>query len=483
MIEVVAGPIPADGRADALVVPVFADLTWGPGADWASESLGGWLAEYLEAMDFSGKTGQTATVPGGENLGYQQVVFVGLGDEVDAEGLRRAAGIAGRATRRYEKVTTTLHMVAVDYAAELTVVGYLLGQYRFEKYLSEPKESKTELLTLAGAAEVVEEVKRGTVLAAAVALARDLVNEPAIAKPPAELASVAERIAAEQGLDIRVYEEEEIEAERFGGLLGVSMGATNPPRMVVLRYSPEGATRTVALVGKGIVFDSGGLSLKTAKGLETMKTDMSGAAAVFGAIQAIAALELAVNVVAITPLTENLIGGSALRPGDVLRTRNGKTIEVLNTDAEGRLILADALALACEQDPDFVVDIATLTGACIVGLGPTIGGVLSEDDEAAATVIAAAKRSGEQMWRLPLEASYRRFIDSDIADVKNTSSSRYGGAITAALFLAEFVDDVPWVHLDIAGPARASSAEHYIGKGGTGFGVRTLVEVAAALAE
>ena len=339
------------------------------------------------------------------------------------------------------------------------------------------------MLTLAGAAEVVEEVKRGTVLAAAVALARDLVNEPAIAKPPAELASVAERIAAEQGLDIRVYEEEEIEAERFGGLLGVSMGATNPPRMVVLRYSPEGATRTVALVGKGIVFDSGGLSLKTAKGLETMKTDMSGAAAVFGAIQAIAALELAVNVVAITPLTENLIGGSALRPGDVLRTRNGKTIEVLNTDAEGRLILADALALACEQDPDFVVDIATLTGACIVGLGPTIGGVLSEDDEAAATVIAAAKRSGEQMWRLPLEASYRRFIDSDIADVKNTSSSRYGGAITAALFLAEFVDDVPWVHLDIAGPARASSAEHYIGKGGTGFGVRTLVEVAAALAE
>ncbi len=483
MIEVVAGPEPADGSGDALVVPVFADLSWGPGAEWAADSLGDWVGGYLEAQDFSGKKDQTAVLPGGDGFPYRRVVFVGLGDEVDAEGLRRAAGVAGAATRRYRKIVTTLHLVEVDEPAELVTFGFALGQYRFDKYRSDPKASKTEQLSLAGAADVDEGVARGLVLAEAVSLARDLVNEPAGAKPPVELAAIAERIADEQGLDIRVYDETEIEAEGFGGLRGVSLGATNPPRMVVLRYAPEGAARTVTFVGKGIVFDSGGLSLKTAKGMETMKTDMSGAAAVFGAMQAIATLGLAVNVVGITPLTENMTGGSAQRPGDVLRARNGKTIEVINTDAEGRLVLADGLALAAEGEPDLIVDIATLTGACAVALGPKIGGLFAGDDEVAVTVIAAARRSGEQMWRLPLEADYRSYIDSDVADMKNSSSQRYGGAITAALLLAEFVGDVPWAHLDIAGPARASSAEHYVAKGGTGFGVRTLVEIAAAFAE
>jgi leucyl aminopeptidase len=297
------------------------------------------------------------------------------------------------------------------------------------------------------------------------------------------LAAVAERIAADHGLEIKVYDEAEIEEGGFGGLRGVSLGATNPPRMVVLRYSPEGATRTVAFVGKGIVFDSGGLSIKTAKGMETMKTDMSGAAAVFGAVQAVAALGFSVNVIGITPLTENLTGGSAQRPGDVLRARNGKTIEVLNTDAEGRLVLADGLSLAAEDEPDVIIDIATLTGACAVALGPKIGGVFTGDDSVAKTVLAAAKRSGEQMWQLPLETDYRSYIDSDVADMQNTSSQPYGGAITAALLLAEFVGEVPWAHLDIAGPARASAAEHYVAKGGTGFGVRTLIEIAAAYAE
>jgi leucyl aminopeptidase len=483
MIEVGAGPELADGSGDALVVPVFADLTWGPGAEWAAAALGDWVTDYLEAQEFSGKVGQTATLRGGDGLSYGRVVFVGLGAEVDAEGLRRAAGSAAISTRRFETVVTTLHAVDVDGAEELVTFGFLLGQYRFDKYMSDPKPSKTDRLVLAGGADVDAGVRRGGVIAEAVSLARDLVNEPAVAKPPAELASVAQRIADEQGLEIRVYDEAEIEAEGFGGLHGVSLGATNPPRMVVLRYSPEGATRTVAFVGKGIVFDSGGLSLKTAKGMETMKTDMSGAAAVFGAVQAVASLGLSVNVIGITPITENLTGGSAQRPGDVLRARNGKTIEVLNTDAEGRLVLADGLALAAEDEPDLIVDIATLTGACAVALGPKIGGVFAGDDEVAATLIAAAKRAGEQMWQLPLEAEYRPYIDSDVADMQNTSSQRYGGAISAALLLAEFVGEVPWAHLDIAGPARASSAEHYVTKGGTGFGVRTLVEIAAAYAE
>lgn len=483
MIEVVAGPEPAEASGDVLVVPVFADLTWGPGAEWAAASLGDWVPGYLEAQDFSGKYKQVAVLPGNDELPYTRVVFVGLGDEVDAEGLRRAAGVAGASTRRYESVVTTLHLVEVDEADELVAFGYALGQYEFLKYQSDPKAAKTERLILAGAGEAVAGIGRAVTLARAVGLARDLVNEPAGAKPPAELASVAQGIADEYPVDIRIYDETEIEAEGFGGLRGVSMGAANPPRMVVLRYAPEGATRTVAFVGKGIVFDSGGLSLKTAKGMETMKTDMSGAAAVFGAVQAVAALELQVNVIGITPLTENLTGGAAQRPGDVLRARNGKTIEVLNTDAEGRLVLADGLSLAAEDEPDLIVDVATLTGACAVALGPKIAGLFASDDDVAQTVLAAARRSGEQVWQMPLETDYRSYIDSDVADMQNTSSQRYGGAITAALLLAEFVGDTPWAHLDIAGPARASKAEHYVAKGGTGFGVRTLVELAAAYTE
>lgn len=483
MIDVTVGPALADGSGDVLVVPVFADRNWGPGADWAISALGGWAESYLEAQGFEGKSNETAALPGGEGFPYARVLFVGLGDEVDAEGLRRAAGTAGTATHRDARVVTTLHQVEVDDAAELVTLGFLLGQYRFDKYVSEPKPAATERLSLAGAGEAGAEIGRGRALAEAVSLARDLVNEPAAGKPPVELAATAERIAANYDLDVRVYDETEIEAEGFGGLHGVSLGAANPPRMVVLRYSPEGASRTVAFVGKGIVFDSGGLSLKTAKGMETMKTDMSGSAAVFAAVQAIAALGLSVNVVGIAPLTENMTGGAAQRPGDVLRARNGKTIEVINTDAEGRLVLADGLSLAAEEEPDLIVDVATLTGATAVALGPKVGGLFTRDETVAESVLAAARAAGERLWRMPIEPDYRSYIDSDVADIKNSSSQRYGGAITAALFLAEFVGDVPWAHLDIAGPARATEAEHYIPKGGTGFGVRTLVEIAAAYAD
>jgi leucyl aminopeptidase len=313
-------------------------------------------------------------------------------------------------------------------------------------------------------------------------MARDLVNEPAVAKPPTTMAAIASEIAERHGIDIRIYDETEFDEEGFGGLKAVNLGSEHPGRMVVLKYRPEGATRSIALVGKGIVFDSGGLSLKPASGMETMKTDMSGAAAVLAAVDTIASLGLPVNVTGITPLTENMTGGGAQRPGDVLKARNGKTIEVLNTDAEGRLVLADGLSLAVEEEPDLIVDIATLTGACAVALGPKIAGVWASDDDAAAAIDDAAARSGEKVWRMPLEREYRSFIDSDIADMKNTGE-RYGGAISAALLLAEFAGDGPWAHLDIAGPARSAKAEHYIAKGGTGFGVRTLVELAAGYAD
>jgi len=482
MIEVVAGESLDTASADVLVVPVLSDLTWGPGAEWAVAALGDWVEGYLAAQEFTGKARQMATVPGGDAVAFGRVVFVGLGDEVDAEGLRRAAGSVGRAVSKYATVVTTLHQIEIDDAAECVAFGFIAGQYRFDKYLSDPKPAKTEALELAAAAAAaMDAAHRGSTLAAGVALARDLINEPASAKPPTHLAAVAEQIAANTGLEVTVYDEAACVEERFGGLLGVAAGATNPPRMVVLRHEPEGAEASVVLVGKGIVFDSGGLSLKPPAAMETMKTDMSGAAAVFGAMQAIALLDVPVKVTAIAPLTENMPGGSALRPGDVLRARNGKTIEVLNTDAEGRLVLADGLSLAVEEDPDLIVDIATLTGACKVALGANIGGLLGNDDDAVSAVTAAAARAGENVWTLPLEEEYAALIESPIADVKNTGG-RFGGAITAGLFLAHFVDDAPWVHLDIAGPARADKAEHYIPKGATGFGVRTMVALVQDMA-
>jgi leucyl aminopeptidase len=479
MVEIVGG----DGAAaDVLVVPVLADATFGPGADEVVTALGPWVEGYLADQEFTGKANQVATLPGG-STGYGRVMLVGVGDEVDAEILRRAAATAGRATSRHVTVATTLGQLGVDGAAEFVAFGYLLGQYRFEKYLSEPKPATTERLVLVGADDdALAAAHRGEVLAQAVAYARDLINEPAAAKPPAELAARAGEIAGRHGMEIRVYEESEFDAEGFGGLKAVNAGATNPGRMVVMRYRPDGARRSLAMVGKGIVFDSGGLSIKPAASMETMKTDMSGAAAVFAAIDAIATLGIVVNVTAIAPLTENVIGGAAQRPGDVMRARNGKTIEVLNTDAEGRLVLADGLSLAAEDQPDLIVDIATLTSSCQIALGPKIAGMWSDDEEAAAMVASAAERAGEKLWRMPLEREYRSHVESSVADMKNTGE-RYGGAISAALILSEFAGDGPWVHLDIAGPARAAKAEHYLAVGGAGFGVRLLVEVAATYAE
>ena len=464
---------------DLLILPVYEDRVWGPGAAEVVERLGDWLDSYFDGLDFTGKVGQMAAVPG--NNGFGRILFVGLGAEADADTLRKAAGIGGRAAARYARVVTTLTQIEIDGVGDAVVYGFLLGQYTFDKYLSKPTPAQTTDLVLVGDI-AAEEIEHGRVVAAGVALARDLVNEPAGGKKPEVLAEIAAEMAAAAGIDIRIYDEMEIEAEGFGGLRAVSLGATNPPRMVVLNYRPEGATKSLALVGKGIVFDSGGLSIKPASGMETMKTDMSGAAAVFGAIKAIAELGIRVNVTAIAPLTENMTGGAAQRPGDIFTARNGKTVEVLNTDAEGRLVLADGLSLAVEEGPDLIVDVASLTGACMVALGKKLAGVFGYDDRAVGRVEAAAARAGERVWRMPFEKEYRSKLDSPIADVKNIGD-RYGGAITAALFLAEFTDELPWAHLDIAGPARAESDDGYITKGGTGFAVSTLVALAEDLAD
>lgn len=474
MIEIVIGA--AEG-ADLLVVPVLADRTPVP-ASAATVDLES-LRPLLDAKDFTGKAGQSLFVqtPGGP---APEVLLVGLGEDVDAEGLRRAAGSVARAAGRYATVATLLHSIDIEGAASAVVLGTQLGSYSFDEYRSEPKDRAFSTLVLVGEALDDGGVRQANALANGVALARDLVNRPAADKPPAAIADIASGL--HRDVSVTVYDERQIEEMGFGGLVAVNRGADRPARMVVMEYRPEGAARTVTFVGKGIVFDSGGLSIKSAANMETMKTDMAGAATVMGAVQAIAEVGLGVNVIGITPLTENLTGGSATRPGDVMRAYNGKTIEILNTDAEGRLVLADGLSLAAEKEPDLIVDIATLTGACKVALGASIGGLFAIDDDAATTVASAAASAGEKFWRLPIDKEYRSLVDSDIADMKNTGGG-WGGAILAALILSEFVGDIPWVHLDVAGPARADSSEHYLSKGGTGFGVRTLFAVAEALAD
>jgi leucyl aminopeptidase len=461
--------------ADAIVVGVGEGRRFDAAGTELHERLP-WLGAHLDDAEFTGKTGQVVVVPGGGGVSYRKVALVGLGGTADIEQVRRAAGTAARALAKCAVVATTLH-TAVAGGAEAVGIGFTLGAYTFTRHKSEKKPSAiASVVLLDGSDDDAAAALIGATIGEAVNVARDLVNEPAMGKSPVVLAERAAAIATASGLGIRVLDEHEILAERLGGLRGVSLGATNPARLVELRYEPEGARGFLAVVGKGIVFDSGGLSLKPADSMETMKTDMSGAAAVFASMQAIAALRLPVKVVGIAPLTENMPGGSALRPGDVLEIRNGKTIEVLNTDAEGRLVLADGLSLAAEQRPDLIVDIATLTGAISIALGEKIAGLFGTES-AVNQVAEAAESAGERVWKMPLPEDYRKNIDSDVADMKNTGT-RYGGAINAALLLKEFVGDVPWAHLDIAGPARAGEAEHYVAKGGTGFGVRTIVELA-----
>jgi leucyl aminopeptidase len=420
MINITSG---APGGADLLVVPVMSGRVIACDPSIAPDLAA--LETLLDAKEFTGKANQALFVvtPDGPT---PEVLLVGLGDDVDVETVRRAAGVAARRGKRYATVATALNQVDIDGASSACVLGTLLGAYEFNDYKSDPKPGLLANLVLVTDDDVTAEIQEASAIAHGVILARDLINRPAWDKAPEVLAQACVDLSGK--IDVKVFDENQIVEAGFGGLQAVNLGADNPARMVVMRYTPEGATKTVAFVGKGIVFDSGGLSIKPAAGMETMKTDMAGAAAVMGAMQAIAALGLVVNVTGITPFTENMTGGSALRPGDVMRAYNGKTMEVLNTDAEGRLVLADGLALAAEDDPDLIVDIATLTGACKVALGPLVGGLVAKDDEAADLVLGAAEAAGEAMWRLPFVEEYRSMVESDIADMKNIGG-RWGGAI------------------------------------------------------
>jgi leucyl aminopeptidase len=479
---------PADRvEAELLAVPIVADRTLGPGAEVVDAALDGGLDAFMEEADFEGKPGQALAVPTRGRLRAAAAMLVGVGslDELTADDLRRAAAAVARKARKVSSVATTLVDLADaagierPEAAQAVAEGFVLGSYQFLKYKAERDVGRLATVIIVGrsSARLKAALERGATVADAVTWARDMVNEPSGAKSPAAFASAARKLLRGKGVTVKVMTEAELKAEGLGGVLGVGQGSVNPPRLVKATYSPSGAKGFVALVGKGVVFDSGGLSLKTSSGMETMKTDMSGAAAVLATLSVLKELGVKAKVVAYVPMVENMPSGSAIRPGDVLKIRNGKTVEVLNTDAEGRLILADALALAAEDKPDAVVDVATLTGACMVALGDKIAGLMGNRDTWSQQVQAAADAAGEPVWPLPLPSDYRKLLDSEVADLRNISTGNYGGALTAALFLSEFIDGVPWAHLDIAGPARAGSDDGYLVKGGTGFAVRTLVEL------
>lgn len=478
---------PADRvEVDLLAVPVFAGRVLGPGAEAVDRAFEGGLAAFMEEAGFEGKAGETLAIPTGGALAANTAVLVGLGpaQAVTVDGIRNAAASVARRASRVGTVATTLvdaapAELARPAVAQALAEGVLLGGYQFLEYKSDAKPSKLEQVIVLGrgGTSLQRALDRGALVSAAVTWARDLVNRPSAQKSPVEFAHAAQTLLRGKGVKVEILDVAAMAKERLGGILGVGQGSRQEPRLVKITYTPTGARGTIALVGKGVVFDSGGLSIKTASGMETMKTDMSGAAAVISAMSALRDLGVKAKVIAFTPMVENMPSGAAIRPGDVLRHRNGKTVEVLNTDAEGRLILADALALAAEEHPDAIVDVATLTGACVVALGEKIAGMLANDAAWGEQVKAAADRAGEAVWPLPLPEEYRKLLDSEVADLKNISGGGHGGALTAGLFLEAFVDGVPWVHLDIAGPARAAADNGATVKGGTGFGVRTLLEL------
>ncbi|MFE3324233.1 leucyl aminopeptidase [Streptomyces sp. NPDC059176] len=486
-------------RADAIVVGVAkspkggSGLVVATGAEAVDKAFGGKLATVLETLGASGAEGEVTKLPAPSGVKAPVVIAVGLGaapekDEAyQAESLRRAAGSAARALAGSKKAAFALPIEASE-DAEAIAEGALLGAYAFTAYQDGGNGSKNGKQPLAEVALLGAKprdkaykaaAERAIALAEEVNRARDLVNTPPNDLYPESFAAIATAAGKEHGIKVQVLDEKALVKGGYGGILGVGQGSANGPRLVRLAYTHPKAEKSLAFVGKGITYDSGGISLKPAGHNETMKCDMSGAASVFAAVVAAARLGLEVNVTGWLALAENMPSGTATRPGDVLRMYSGKTVEVLNTDAEGRLVLADALTKASEENPDAIVDVATLTGAMVLALGNRTFGIMANDDAFRTSIHEIAEEVGEASWPMPLPADLRKGMDSPTADIANMGE-RMGGGLVAGLFLKEFVGEgITWAHLDIAGPAFHEGAPYgYTPKGGTGSAIRTLVKLA-----
>jgi leucyl aminopeptidase len=483
---------------DAIVIGIRqGEMSLSGSATWIDAALDGALGKALVNGEASGKTGDLCLFNTLGRVPSARVMLLGLGPkgEMSADHLRRAVGEAARALRKVKARRIAIGLPelgdkpGVEEAAVSFVEGVLLGQYGFRKYQTrEPQNPDITELTLAECPEkaldaVNKGIATGRVIAEMTNEARELVNEPANHLTPSDMAAFAQRLSKEYGLECEVLERDRLAEMGMGALLSVAQGSEQPPKFIILSYRGHPSSKKMmAWVGKGITFDSGGISLKPADNMDQMKGDMAGGAAVTCALAACARLKLKVNITAIVAATENMPSGKASRPGDIVKAMNGKTIEIVNTDAEGRLTLADAVSYAVKQGWSPLVDIATLTGACRIALGDICTGAFGNDKPWLDKVLRAAETAGECFWPLPTLDDYRELYKSAVADFKN-SGGRYAGAITGALFIGEFAGKTPWVHLDIAGTSMAEKESGYQVKGGTGVGVRTLVALAGMMSE
>ncbi len=472
-------------EADALVVGVHADQAPVGAAADIDTATGGVISRLLESKEITCKKEELATLLAPAGVNAPVVIVVGLGEreKLDRGTAFRAAGAAAKqlAGKQRSRIAMLLEAEASGHwPAELVesgVCGAVVGCHGQDLYRAEKK--RTPFDEIVWGSEQADAIESGRLLGESVNLTRRLVNEPPSDMNPEAFADTASVVAGQCGLEVEVWDKAKLQAENCGSLLAVARGSAREPRLVILRHNGgKKGDAPLALVGKGVTFDSGGLSLKPSDSMKTMKCDMAGAATVFGAMQAIAKLNLPINVIGLMGLVENMVSGDSYKLGDVLRARSGKTIEILNTDAEGRLVLADVLNVAIERGAAKIIDLATLTGACVVALGMDVAGLMTNDSAWCDTVRAAADTCGEEVWQLPMFDFYGEQIKSEVADIKNIGDGRWGGAITAAKFLEEFVEGKPWVHMDIAGPAFVEKSKSWIDGGGSGAFVRTLVEVA-----
>jgi leucyl aminopeptidase len=465
----------AAARPDLLIIPVAADGRVCSGATLDS-LLPGSAEQVLAAYGHTGGPGEIAesAISAGDDVA--RAIFVGIGDESPA-ALRRAGAEAGRRCAPGKKAVADLTGLATAEAVGAFAEGVLLGGYGFALRSQPGDDPGTMFLLVTEQPECTGPVARAQAVAEAVAVARDLANTPSLGKTPQWLAEQAARLTADRNVEVRIWPDDELAASGFGGILAVGSGSARPPRLIELSYQPEGARAHIVLVGKGITFDSGGLSLKPNDNMMAMKTDMAGGGAVIAVMSALASLGVRVRVTGLVAAAENMPSGSAYRPGDVISQYGGTSVEVLNTDAEGRLVLADALAYAAQAlAPDQIVDIATLTGAARVALGGVHAALYSTCDQLAEALVAAGQASGDRLWRMPLEDDYRESLESPVADVAHVASDHNpAGSIIAALFLRDFAGGIPWAHLDIAGPGRSAAADGELSKGATGFGTRLLL--------
>ncbi len=493
-VDLSRGPV-EELRADCLAVPVFEDEKMLKGdAAAVDRALGGMISSLRSEGEIKGEAGETTLLHNAGALASRRILVVGLGKKrnCNMEAIRSAAGHVIARARGFgaAHVASVLPVAAsrrldAETVAQAVTEGAILGGYTFEKYKKAEKPSARRL-TLVLTDRTRESLakkglKKGKILADAQNLARDLANEPSSGMTPTILASRAKEIGQEFGLKVQVLSENDALKEGMGAFLGVARGTDEPARFIVMKYRPSDRN-LVAFVGKGITFDSGGISIKPSENMDSMKGDMSGAAAVLGAMWAVAQLKPKIGIVGIVPATENMPSGHAMKPGDIVRSMNGLTIEVLNTDAEGRLALADAIAYARKLGAKTIVDVATLTGACVIALGEMTSALISNDDSLANLLLKISQETGEKMWRLPTFQEYDDQIKSDIADVKN-SGGRPAGTITAGMFLKKFAGETRWAHIDIAGKEISKKAAGYQHKGMTGVGTRSLIEAALRLAQ